>query len=146
MITLRITATVGFDGITPLDLSAAVYDPAIQRYEISAAQVGLLQLGTFQPLGGPRGVWIQKAFGLGFPAPTLSLAIPSGSELGPLPFETPWNVWVPQGVLLKLDSGNTPGSTQIWTYGINDKNYAPLACCHQFAPREQVIPGPGPGG
>lgn len=135
MITLQITSA--FDGATVVDLSTATYNAALQRHQLTVGAAGVVPFGTLQAIGGPRGVWLQVAQAIGF-APTFSLRTPAGSVIA-LPAR-PGNVWIPQGCDLVIDGG--AGSVEFWMWGINDKNYSPLTCCHLFAPEESVPPGP----
>lgn len=132
---LRIGTDTVFDAATVVDLSAAVQDPASRRFNATFPLVGLIPLWTFSPLGA-RDVWLQSlsspdVIGLG-------LVFPSGISL-PLAalLPTPFNLVLPQGTMLSISSVVTT-TVSLWLYGINDKTYPDLACCHNFNPKLQV--------
>lgn len=138
-IVLRITANA-FDGTTVVDLSSAVLDPATQIFEATFPLAGVIPLWTFAPVGA-RDIWLQEmsspdpvVMGMRFPSGAADLALQANQP-------NPFNTVLPQGAVLVFAAA-PPTSVTLWLYGINDKIYAPLACCHQFNPKLEVQPPP----
>lgn len=142
-IPLRIAAT--FDGTTITTLENAVQVPEERLFELVVPLAGLIRLWTFQPVGA-RDLFLQTVSVKDIPplaTATLELVFPSGvTQAIPMVASgdqaVVMNVVVPQGALLSVDvrlaGAAVPAVVEIWIYGINDKTYAPLACCHFFAP------------
>lgn len=138
---LSVGAAVSYDGATVVDLADAVYDPATRRYSLVQDNPGLIPLWTFAPLGA-RDVWLQAIVPVGIGLITLAFLFPDGNELTPLlGGSRAFNLVVPQGTMIKLDSADA-GTVTFWMYGIHDKNFADLPCCHQYNPKLMVQPAP----
>lgn len=131
------------DGTTTVDLAAAQSDPANRTFVLDVPAAGLLPLWTFGLLGA-RDIYMQAiaVTGVGIASFRVFLRFPSGFEL-----DVPrrFNLVIPQGTVLGVEALNFLGNpiqarVEIWLYGINDKTYPLLACCHVFAPEP---PGAG---
>ncbi len=131
------------DGSTLVDLATAQSDPANRTFVFEAPAAGLLPLWTFGRIGA-RDIFMQAiaVTGVGIASFRVFLRFPSGFEL-----DVPrrFNLIIPQGVVLGVEALDFVGqpvqaSVQIWLYGINDKTYPLLGCCHAFAPEP---PGAG---
>ncbi len=145
-IPLRIAAT--FDGTTITTLENAVNVPEERLFELVVPLAGLIRPWTFKPVGA-RDLFLQAVSVRGVPAggsATLELVFPSGEAL-PVPMvlagdqAVVMNVIVPQGALVSLAVKDAAGApvpavVEIWIYGVNDKTYAQLGCCHFFAPEQ----------
>ncbi len=138
---LRITTTTDFDAVTVVDLSTAVLDPSTQIWEATYDAVGVIPLWTFPPVGA-RDIWLQEM--VSPDTVDMRMGFPSGGVVALQTNEpNPFNTVLPQGAVLGFASPpGIPTSVMIWLYGINDKKYAPLGCCHQFNPKLAVQPPP----
>lgn len=147
---LNITAV--FDGATNTDLSGAVQDPATRVFELAVVTAGNIRPWTFPPVGARD--WYLQMLSISIPAGgtvTVSIAYPSGErQLVPAEIEgtnsVVTNLLVPQGCTLAiatLDNLGAPaaGTVRMWIYGINDKNYAPLAGHQILSPADATGAG-----
>lgn len=142
---INITST--FDGTTVTDLSGAVQDPATRVFNLATAVAGLLQLWTFGQVGArdwfiqaisaviPEGGAGSVLFEVVFPT---GLRVPVAASISGN-FALATNLVVPQGSLLAITTltaagAPAPSVVQMWPYGVNDKTFSELSCCHQNAP------------
>lgn len=141
---LRISAV--FDGSTVTTLENVVHISAERLFALVVPLAGEIRPWTFAQIGARD--WFLQAISIkGVPAggsASFKLLFPDGNSVV-VPLSSSGdqavasNVLVPQGCLMVvtvLDNVGAPAAAvmELWIYGVNDKNYAELACCHVFTP------------